>query len=179
MKTDPYLKEVFKEPPLIAFRRQTNIKDILIKSKVPDPPRKNEPREQKGMQKCGRDCTACPFIKTGRKIKIKDNKDWNIKRKMNCMSYNVIYLIECDKDRCKERYVGETGCLLQFRLAEHCGYISNRVESQPTGAHFNQPGHSLANMKVTILEQVRKHDEDYRKERESYFIRKINTYYHC
>ena len=59
---------------------------------------------------------------------------------MNCMSYNVIYLIECDKDRCKERYVGETGRLLQFRLAEHRGYISNRVERQPTGAHFTQPG---------------------------------------
>ena len=67
------------------------------------------------------------------------------------MSYNVIYLIDCDKDRCKESYVGETGSLLHFRLAEHRGYISNLVESQPTGAHFNQPGYSLVNMKVTVI----------------------------
>ena len=44
-----------------------------------------------------------------------------------------------------------TGHLLQFRLAKHRGYISNQVESQPTGAQFTQPGHSLVNMKVTVI----------------------------
>ena len=28
-------KEVFKEPPMTAYRRQTNIRDILVKAKVP------------------------------------------------------------------------------------------------------------------------------------------------
>ena len=96
---------------------------------------------------------------------------------MNCESYNVIYLLECQKERCKERYIGETGRLLKFRLAEHRGYINNKVESQASGSHFNQPGHSLADLKVTILEQVKINSEEYRKERESYFIRKFNTYH--
>ena len=48
---------------------------------------------------------------------------------------------------------------------------------QATGAHFNQAGHSLANMKITLLEQVKQNDIAYRKEREHYFINKFNTYH--
>ena len=44
------------------------------------------------------------------------------------------------------------------------GYIINKDESQATGAHFNLPGHSLANIKSTILEQVHKKNDIYRKE---------------
>ena len=39
-----------------------------------------------------------------------------------------------------------------------------------------QPGHSLSDMKFTILEQVKKVDELYRKQREKYFIQKFDTY---
>ena len=46
-----------------------------------------------------------------------------------------------------------------------------------TGLHFNQKGHTLANMTVTILEQVKIEEQFYRKERELYLIRKFNTYY--
>ena len=59
--------------------------------------------------------------------------------------------------------------------------MPNRVKYcnllQPTGRHFNLKGHSLSNMNVTVLENVKKKDIYYRKERESYFIRKFNTYY--
>ena len=66
--------------------------------------------------------------------------------------------------------------MFKFRLADHRGYVSNKIESQPAGAHFNLPGHSLANMKASILEQVRYNCIEYRKEREKYFIRKLNTF---
>jgi hypothetical protein len=86
-------------------------------------------------------------------------------------------MIKCDKNNCQERYIGESGRTLKHRLAEHRGYIVNKVESKATGAHFNQPGHSLANLKVTIIEQSRKPEPQYRKQRESYFIQHFNTYY--
>ena len=35
---DSYLKDVFDKPPLTAFRRQNNLRDILVKSKVPPSP---------------------------------------------------------------------------------------------------------------------------------------------
>jgi len=45
-----------------------------------------------------------------------------------------------------------------------------------TGSHFNLPGHSQANIKITVLERVKKEDKNYREVRESYLINKFNTY---
>jgi hypothetical protein len=36
---DPYLTEVFVQPPLTAYRRQRNIRDHLIRAKVPSDPK--------------------------------------------------------------------------------------------------------------------------------------------
>ena len=74
------------------------------------------------------------------------------------------------------RYIGETSRILKFRLAEHRGYVNNGDDTA-TGEHFNLPGHSLSDLSITILEQVKKKDDLYRKEREKYFIRKFNTFY--
>ena len=94
---------------------------------------------------------------------------------MDCNSYNIVYLIECDKDRCKKRYIGESKRSLKYRLADHRGYVLNQYIEKVTGAHFNTTGHSLSNLKITILEQVKKTDTEYRKQREKYFISKFNT----
>ena len=84
-------------------------------------------------------------------------------------------MLECNKDNCKERYIGESKRSLKTRLADHRGYIVNHHVDKATGAHFNQPGHSLANLRVTILEQVKVNSTSYRKERETYFINKFKT----
>ena len=76
-------------------------------------------------------------------------------------SFNIIYMIECNKNYCHSRNIGETMISLKHRLADHHGYIVN------IGTHYNLPGHSLANLKVTILEKVKYNDDNYRKERES------------
>ena len=60
---DPYLSEVFEQPPLTAFRRQKNIKNHLIRAKVPAEPKPYPERTQRGMRKCGNNCTAYPNIK--------------------------------------------------------------------------------------------------------------------
>ena len=75
---------------------------------------------------------------------------------MNCQSLKVIYKIECSKDNCKEKYIGETGQIFKYWLDEHRGYVNIKDETQATGAHFNQPGHTLANLQATILELVNK-----------------------
>ena len=49
--------------------------------------------------------------------------------------------------------------------------------NQTTGDHFNKPGHSISNMKITLLEKVKSTDPIYRKERAKYHIRKLNTFY--
>ena len=86
-------------------------------------------------------------------------------------------MIECNKENCKQRYIGESERSLKIRLLEHKGYIRSIFPTQATGVHFNLPGHSSANMTITILEKIKSHDENYRKEREKYHIKIFNTFY--
>ena len=37
---DQYLASVFPEPPLTAFKQQSNLRDILIRAEVPEPTKK-------------------------------------------------------------------------------------------------------------------------------------------
>ena len=93
-----------------------------------------------------------PLLYAGEKtMKINNRSTWRINRRLNCNTFNAVYMIECEKDNCKLRY-------------------------KATGHHFNLPGHTLSHMKFTILEQVKVNSDNYRKERERYFIQKFDTY---
>ena len=125
------------------------------------------------MKNCGENCTACPYITECKSVKI-NGIDWKINRQLNCKSFNIVYAILCTKENCKETYIGETKRLLRVRLDNHRGYMNNLIHNA-TGTHFNQPGHTLANVHILALEQIKKNSDLYRKEREEYFIRKFNT----
>ena len=60
MTHDPYLKEIFSEPPITAFKKQKNIRDLVIRARIPTKHRKK--RFIKGIKKC-KGCVICPFIK--------------------------------------------------------------------------------------------------------------------
>ena len=81
------------------------------------------------------------------------------------------------KGKFGKQYIGESERVLKNRLAEHIGYVKSKNINQPTGEHFNLPGHTLSNMNILILEKVKNFNTNYRKEREKYLIRKFNTYY--
>ena len=82
-----------------------------------------------------------------------------------------------DSQCCQQVYIGETKRLLKFWLAEHRGYVVNGDTTKATGHHFSLLGHSLADLQVTAIEQVKKKDILYRREREEYHIRQFNTLY--
>ena len=86
-------------------------------------------------------------------------------------------MIECYIDKCRQRYIGETKRPIKYQIADHRGYIVKKQLDKATGAHFNLPGHSLANMKFTILEHVKTNNDNNRKERERYSINKFDTFY--
>ena len=53
----------------------------------------------------------------------------------------------------------------------------NQKINKATGQHFNQKGHKVSDMRVSILEKIFSSDAGVRKEREKYFISKMNTKY--
>ena len=48
--------------------------------------------------------------------------------------------------------------------------------TKATGNNFIQRGHSVSDVRITILEKMKSSDESYRKERERYLINKFSTY---
>ena len=64
---DQLMKEVFPEPPLIAYKRQRNLGDSLIRAKVQPTPLRQSGRMLRGMTNCGKGCHACPYVKERKK----------------------------------------------------------------------------------------------------------------
>ena len=120
--------------------------------------------------------SCIPFIREGKFVKSK-NFTWQIRKKLNCESSNVIYMIECSIENFKQQYIGETERNVRKRILDHVGYVKNKIVSKATGFHFNLPGHSISNIQVTIIEKVKKSDIIYRKEREHFHIQKFITFY--
>ena len=106
-----------------------------------------------------------------------DKKSWRIQKQVSCLTYNCVYAIFCQKENCKSVYIGETKRLLKFRLADHRGYVTNRDTTTATGHHFTLPGHSIDDLRITVIEQVKKNNLLYRKEREEYHIRRFDSFH--
>ena len=111
------------------------------------------------MEKCGNNCTACPFIKEAKSLKI-NGVESKINKNLNCESFNCIYMIQCLKHNCNMSYIGETRRILKFRLAEHRGYVNTEDLSKATGEHFNAPGLNISDLSIVILEKVRSTDDE-------------------
>ena len=127
------------------------------------------------MKKC-LNCPICPFVQSGSKAKSTATNDTvDINCSVDCQTANIIYLISCKK--CPDQYVGQSERTLQERFSEHKGYVINGHTNKATGHHFNQRGHSVSDMAVTILEKVHIRSEPHRKEREKMYIQKMNTQY--
>ena len=112
-----------------------------------------------------------------RKREMINYRKWKINRQLNCSSYNVAYAIICNKDNCNSVYIGKTKRMLKYRIAHHPGYVLHKRTDKSIGEHFNLPGHSRADLRVTIIEQTKGKSSEYMKEREHYFIRKFDTLY--
>ena len=50
----------------MAFKQQKNIKDYIIRAKVPPLTNMRPKRMIKGMRKCGKLRPACPYVKEGK-----------------------------------------------------------------------------------------------------------------
>ena len=60
--------------------------------------------------------------------------------------------------------------MLRFSLADPCGYVRSEHLGKATGSHFNLPGHSSADTTITVIQQSKKNNSRYRKEREQFYI---------
>ena len=129
------------------------------------------------MKRCNKPgCPACPYIQPGPTFKAKaTNHAVDLNAEADCNTCNLVYAISCGAARCGDQYIGQTSKSLKERLRQHLGYVDRNVEA--TGRHFNLPGHSKSDLKISIVEKIHDRDVWVREEIESMHIRKANTFY--
>ena len=94
---DPHLKEVFPEPPLIAYKHPPNLKSKLIRAKVPKANLRPR-RVINGTKPCNKPCDACPFVETTRTVKSSaTNMIVDINAPISCDTTWLIYVVNCQK----------------------------------------------------------------------------------
>ena len=127
---DEKLCKIFPDPPLISFRRNRNLRDLLVSARLPDP-KTDEHTNEPGFFECpNKKCSVREFVVTGNKFSstvtkqsfpindyITDKMDW------------LIYLITCKK--CGMQYVGKTTTSLYTRFTGHKSDI--RLYKTPKG----------------------------------------------
>ena len=168
-KKHPELCKIFKEPPVLAFRKPKSLKDILVRADI-------SPRSAYNgqCQKCdSRRCMTCTNIQCTQKFsRTHTGEEFITYCNANCKTENIIYLLECAI--CGLQYIGETKQQISKRLNGHRS-DANCKPDLPLSRHFRSTGHhdSFGKLKVTIIDH--KWDDKSRQERESFWIRKLET----
>ena len=132
---------------LCAYRRDTNLRDSLVRSHLNDTTASVEDR---GTFTCGRSrCNTCAHNNASPTINTPGGHI-TINSKYTCRSYNVVYLIKCRT--CNKVYIGETGRRLGDRFREHLRSTRHANADLPAGRHFASPGHASTDMLVSVIQ---------------------------
>ena len=105
---------MFPEPPLIAFRRCKNLKNILVRAWLSN--EGNGRTDKKGCSRCGKSrCQVCHVMSNREHFHSNaDSREYRINYSFNCDSSDVAHLLECTV--CGVQYVGSTCTLLTLTL---------------------------------------------------------------
>lgn len=116
-------------------------------------------------------CKTCPYFLTHPFVYSSDGTQFPINTPLSCHSTSIIYFITCTK--CEIIYIGQTGNSLRDRHNAHLSDI-RLGKSTPVALHFNLPDHSIADYKITPLEQiVGLHCKARRLARETHWIKTL------
>ncbi|XP_068701258.1 uncharacterized protein [Montipora foliosa] len=152
------LAHIFRQRPLIAYRRPKSLRDTLVsttlKRKTPD----NCSGISGGCGPCNKPrCSWCNHInKTSTFAGIKNSKVFDILHSVDCHS-SWVYIIECNI--CLLQYVGKSETPFNTRLNNHRNHVKKGVSSCELTKHFhyNTRSHNLENdVTITIVEQIKR-----------------------
>ena len=160
------MKEVFDEPPLVAFSRGQNLQDILVHKKL----NKVLQTEDSG---CQDGCRTCLILMKGPIVDTGGKCAYNGHHTQTCRMQNLVYCLMCTKCH-KPVYVGETGRQLKERIGEHLAYIRLQRD-KAVGLHFNTEGHTIDDVWVIIMEKLYDDSKQLRLIKEAGWIRKLKT----
>ena len=104
MSSHALCEKAFPDLPIISYKRQKNLRDILVRAQIK--PEKTQPENTTyTCQPCNKArCKTCQHIITTHTFTSYTTKQsYVIKHDSNCKTSNVVYLIQCTK--CGLQYV--------------------------------------------------------------------------
>ena len=185
VQRNPTVKEWMAGAPMVAHLRPANLRDILVRAKLPAVDRRRGASRGTltGFKKCGKTrCLCCVYSKnTNTHTSTLTGQTWPIKHSITCEDSNVVYNVTCSHKagQCLRRpaqYVGKVGSTrpCRIRCTEHRGAVTHHFDTE-VGEHFNLPGHDLADFNFLPFEKIRSRDPFVVEARENYWIEKYGV----
>ena len=152
LHTSERLQGAFPLPPLIAYRRLKNLRDILVRASLT-----SGPCDAPSNKPCGaaRFKTCLILLAMDVFSSHTMGEQFREMTAASCKSSSVtcICLITCR--RCSQQYMGEAGQPLHCRINGHCyDIVYGRIKDSSMAAHFNNNEHSQADMTVMVTDEV-------------------------
>ena len=171
LQNDPALRTVFKEAPLVAFRRAKTIRNEIVRSDIANSAPEVLADGTTPCQKCK---TTCHLLFSGSTFT--NNKTGcftKLEKGCNCDSKNVVYVARCIP--CGLVYVGETKESLKIRFSKHRYDARKRPDNCELARHMYDQKHDFEkDLEITVLKQGFKSDQE-RKFFEDKFICALGT----
>ena len=173
---NPNVAEKFQSPPILAFRRNKNLRDIIGTKLI-----ENGKVRRKFTNKIQGKCTLC--LANNRTLSCKQvvhtttfrsnqtNRVIQIYHNLNCKSKFVIYLLEYTK--CKIQFVGKAETEFNIRPNNHRKDVW-KPDAIPASRHFSGIGHNFnTHAKFILTEQIR--HIDIVKEKNKEMLKQLKT----
>ena len=157
MNVNPELKKVFENKPLLAFRKNKNLRQLIGGNTI----EKNKKLLTTNKFTNGK-CSPCfsnsrtlcckQVIKTEHFKSNQTNRTFRIFQKTTCKSNFIIYLLECEL--CKIQYIGKAETAFNIRLNNHRKDVKD-PKAIPADKHFSQTGYNFnLHAKFIIIEEL-------------------------
>ena len=183
LQTNKRQAEIFADKPIIAFRRNRNLKDLLGGAKLVNNKKivKNDMRQGQCspcLSQIGNIC--CKQILSRKEFRsTATGERFSIKHRVNCSTKKGIYLGSCELCS-KPQYVGKFETSWSKRLYNH-RKDAKKEKSIPFDEHFRLPGHDFTkHARFIIIEALDKHvntaiDRKILEEREDHWVSRLKT----
>lgn len=120
-------------------------------------------------KKCTKRTTCCSCKQHGTSTFI---QRLTCDQQLSCQSTFVVYLIQCQNQNCRMKYVGQTRRALKKRISEHLRLIRNNDTSALIHPHFNLKC-SLDHFRCMPIDKGSSQEDLY--DREAFWINTLNT----
>ena len=185
---DTRMKTLFKNPPKPTFKKGTNVKQLLVKAKLPKArpanTRAGERENRRGVSRCNKgtgrnQCRSCPHLTDHPREVIKEVTIYNTGEKLriedqfNCRTKSFIYLLWNKRDPTKRQYAGQSGAEVGTRAGQHA-YDIDAEADKPVANHFRLTGGTKDDLRVTPVIRVKSNNPWVRLHLERQFINKYN-----